>query len=86
LPILEKEWGISDFQESLMGSLIYSGYLVGSLFSGFIADRYGRKYPIFLASGIMFALALIGAFMPNYILYTTFRLAFSSSLILEFCL
>lgn len=25
LPILEKEWGISGFQESLMGSLVYAG-------------------------------------------------------------
>ena len=25
LPILEKEWGIDDFQESLMGSLVYAG-------------------------------------------------------------
>lgn len=56
-----------------MGSLIYSGYLIGSLLSGFIADRFGRKFPIFLASGLMFVCALIGAFMPNYILYTILR-------------
>jgi len=81
LPILEKEWGISDLDESLMGSFVYVGfeiniflgYLVGSLISGFIGDRYGRKHTIVVASGIMFIVGLVGAFMPNFTLYTIFR-------------
>lgn len=74
LPILQKQWHISDLQVSLLGSLVYLGYMAGSLLSGFIADRYGRKNPIIISSFVMFLLALAGAFMPEYISYTVLRM------------
>ena len=68
-PILEKEWQITDNQKSLLGSLIYIGYFIGSLFSGVFADNYGRKPSLIYSSGIMFICAIIGAFMPNFVTY-----------------
>lgn len=48
------------------------GYFCGSLISGEVADKKGRKGPINVASIIMFVVAVIGAFMPNFVLYTIF--------------
>jgi MFS family permease len=81
LPILEDEWGITALDESLMGSFVYAGnncirgigYLVGSLLSGFVGDRFGRRHPIVISSAIMFTVGMAGAFMPNFVLYTVFR-------------
>ncbi|CAD8076798.1 unnamed protein product [Paramecium sonneborni] len=73
-PILEKEWNVSDSQKSLLGSLIYIGYFIGSLFSGVFADNYGRRSSLLWSSGIMFMCAIIGAFMPNFISYMIFRI------------
>lgn len=72
LPILEREWGISPFQESLLGSLVYVGYFFGSLLSGEIADSQGRRGPIIVASGLMSVIAVFGAFMWNFTLYLIF--------------
>ncbi|KAM3133742.1 hypothetical protein pb186bvf_014151 [Paramecium bursaria] len=72
-PILETEWNISGFEESLLGSLVYTGYFVGSLLSGPIADKIGRRKPLVVSSLLMFAVAFVGAFMPNFALYTIFR-------------
>jgi len=51
---------------------VYVGYFFGSLFSGEIADKFGRRVPIIIASLIMFIVALVGAFMPTFVLYLIF--------------
>lgn len=51
---------------------MYVGYFFGSLFSGEIADKFGRRVPIIIASLIMFIVALVGAFMPTFVLYLIF--------------
>ena len=48
------------------------GYFVGSLLSGPIADKIGRRKPLVVSSLLMFAVAFVGAFMPNFALYTIF--------------
>lgn len=45
-PVLETEWGISRFQQSLLGSSVFMGFFVGCILSGQLGDRYGRRRPL----------------------------------------
>lgn len=38
-----------------------------------MGDKYGRKSTIVISSAVMFSVGFVGAFMPNFALYTTFR-------------
>jgi sugar porter (SP) family MFS transporter len=51
---LNKEFLLSNFQISMLVSLIILGALFGSLFAGSIADRFGRKKAFFIAMVFMF--------------------------------
>ena len=57
LPIMEDIWGIEDWQESLLGSLVFTGYFLGALFSGEFANKYGRKRPLLAATILIFIVA-----------------------------
>ena len=48
--------------------------MIGSILSGFLAESYGRKKTIIVSSIIMFIVSLAGAYMPEYISYTLFRM------------
>ncbi|CAD8173064.1 unnamed protein product [Paramecium octaurelia] len=50
VPILKKEWDISESIVSLQTSFIFIGFLVGSMLSGQFTDRYGRKLPFIFSS------------------------------------
>ncbi|CAK73010.1 unnamed protein product (macronuclear) [Paramecium tetraurelia] len=50
VPILKKEWEISESIVSLQTSFIFIGFLVGSMLSGQFTDRYGRKLPFIFSS------------------------------------
>ncbi|KRX07752.1 Major facilitator superfamily domain, general substrate transporter [Pseudocohnilembus persalinus] len=78
LPIMEQKevWGISNFQEAVLGSAVFSGYFLGSLFSGSIADNIGRKKPIIYSSILVFVFSLISAFSPNFTFFIILRTIF----------
>lgn len=44
IPILENEWQVQEWENSLQASLIFVSFLVGSVVSGQIADRIGSKW------------------------------------------
>ena len=45
-PVLQLEWNLTQFQESVLGSSTFVGYFIGCLLSGQFADRYGRRLPL----------------------------------------
>ena len=47
LPILKHQWLVTDLLNGLQASLIFLAYLIGSMISGQISDRIGRKIPSF---------------------------------------
>jgi putative MFS transporter len=42
---LKDEWGLSAAETSFLASSIFLGFFIGSLFSAFINNQLGRKYP-----------------------------------------
>ena len=73
IPILEVQWGIQEWLNGLQTCLIFVSFLIGSMVSGQISDRVGRKKPIMFSSGMMFILALGSASSPNIIVLILFR-------------
>jgi MFS family permease len=37
------EWDLSDSEVALIGSMVFGGILVGNVFWGPFADKYGRR-------------------------------------------
>jgi MFS family permease len=50
LSSLQKDWGISNSQRSLLSSAVFFGFFTGSLFSGYFTNKYGRKTPSIMAT------------------------------------
>lgn len=73
IPILEVQWGVQDWLNGLQASLIFVSFLIGSVVSGQISDRVGRKKPIIFSSGMMFSLSLASASSPNIVVLILFR-------------
>ena len=73
IPILEVQWGIQEWLNGLQASLIFVSFLIGSVVSGQISDRLGRRRPIIFSSGVMFILSLGSASSPNIVVLILFR-------------
>ncbi|XP_071501242.1 organic cation transporter protein-like [Diadema antillarum] len=54
-------------------SVFYGGYLVGSIFFGFLADKIGRRPSLFIAIFVQATFGVLVAFSPNYWVYLVFR-------------
>jgi SP family arabinose:H+ symporter-like MFS transporter len=73
LPLLQKQFDLSAFQEGWFVSSALVGCIVGVAFSGEMTDRIGRKKPL-LISAVLFLLSALGcATMPSLLLITLSR-------------
>ncbi len=59
LPLVQKQFNLSAFQEGWFVSVALVGCIVGVAFSGELADRMGRKKPLLL-SAVLFVLSALG--------------------------
>lgn len=73
IPLLEAQWGVQEWENGLQASLIFVSFLVGSVISGQVSDRLGRRRPIIFSSGMMFLLSLGSASSPNLVVLILFR-------------
>ncbi len=73
LAVLKKIWAITEFQSSLLVSVWLIGIMVGALFFGYLADRYGRR-KLFLITLLIYSFfTLISAISPGYYWFLIFR-------------
>lgn len=59
-------WFRSISEVSLMGSGLFAGFLLGSLLSGPIADKYGRKTPFLWYMLLFFLTGIASAAAPDF--------------------
>ncbi len=73
LPLLQKQFDLTAFEEGWFVSSALVGCIVGVAFSGEFSDRLGRKRPLLVAA-ILFLLSALGcALMPSLSMVTASR-------------
>ena len=67
LPLLEKEWGTTSGQAEMIVSMLLVGACIGSLLSGVLSRKYGRKFML-LISALVFAAGSLGTVFAQDVL------------------
>ncbi|XP_041110297.1 putative transporter SVOPL [Polyodon spathula] len=65
-PAIRCEWRLEDWQVAFVTTMVFLGFMVCSLFSGYLADKYGRWKIVFgcFVWGLYFS--LLTSFAPTY--------------------
>ena len=73
IPTLTENWGASTSTLGLIGAVTLIGSLIGSVFSGMIADKLGRKSVIIICTAIFSIFSLLTGLADNITLFIIFR-------------
>ncbi|MEB3362021.1 MAG: MFS transporter, partial [Synechococcaceae cyanobacterium] len=60
LPLVSRQFGMTSVEKGLVTAATLLGILLGALWLGGLADRWGRK-PVFIGEMVLLAVALLGA-------------------------
>jgi MFS transporter, SP family, arabinose:H+ symporter len=66
IPFLQPYYQLTDAQLGWTGSSLYVGCIVGTLVTGYLTDRYGRKLPLTFAAGIFMVSSLLMGWSSSY--------------------
>jgi len=73
LGVLKKLWNITDMQASALVAVWLAGIMIGALFFGYLADRFGRR-KLFIATLLLYSnCTVISAVSPGYYFFLVFR-------------
>ncbi|RXN01807.1 Synaptic vesicle 2-related protein [Acipenser ruthenus] len=64
-PAIRCEWRLEDWQVAFVTTMVFLGFMVCSLFSGYLADKYGR-WKFFWLIGSLMVIVLGLAVVPTY--------------------
>ncbi|MED3690634.1 aromatic acid/H+ symport family MFS transporter [Peribacillus butanolivorans] len=73
IPILMKEWSISPVQAGAIGSYGFFGMMLGAIFFGVLADKFGRKNILILSVVLFSIFTFLCAFAPGPLMFSIFR-------------
>ena len=73
LPIIQKEWDISQENQSLLGAILFFGIFVGSVCAGVVSDKYGRRKAILYSTFIQFCVGILSTTATGVYLFLFFR-------------
>ena len=60
-PAVKCLWSLTSVEEAFITSVVFVGYFFGSIFWGFISDRFGRKKVFILISSLIFVSGVLSA-------------------------
>lgn len=60
-PALKCQWNLSSSEEASITSIVFVGFLIGSLFWGYFCDAFGRKTGLFIVSAGIFVFGVLSA-------------------------
>ena len=60
-PAVKCLWSLSGVEEAFITSVVFVGYLIGSIFWGIISDRFGRKKVFISISSLIFVSGVLSA-------------------------
>ncbi|KAL4429721.1 hypothetical protein ABPG74_001407 [Tetrahymena malaccensis] len=73
LPIIKKEWSLTDSQMSLVGSLIFLGWGIGAIACGQFSDRFGRRKTMIYGCFFQFVFGFLSTFCTGYMQFLVLR-------------
>jgi len=74
LSSIQRDWKISTMERSILSSAVFFGFFLGSLFSGYLTNKYGRKKPTLLGVSIIWIFTTLTTLTNNF--YTLFTVRF----------
>lgn len=66
IPFIKPYYQLTDAQLGWTGSSLYVGCIIGTLITGFFADRFGRKIPLIIAAGIFMVSSVLMGWSSGY--------------------
>ena len=73
LGVLQRLWHVTAGQASLIVSVWLLGIMVGALFFGYLADRFGRRRLFILTLLVYSGFTVVSALSPGYYAFLAFR-------------
>src|SRR5687767_7829416 len=74
VPIFKLRYADSGIDlETAIGTSVYVGYFIGAIFTGQIADKYGRRRPLIVSTLFMAIFGVLSAFLTNVIAFIICR-------------
>ena len=70
---LRQTWDLTDLDINILLGSLFTSYFIGSIVSGLIADRYGRKMLFIVFVFLSFLLGNICAWIPNFTSFLVLR-------------
>jgi len=70
---LETKWNLSPLKKAFLGGSIFYGFLIGSLYSGSLMDKKGRKYTFVIGCIIFFIFGITSSFAVEFYSFLLFR-------------
>ena len=67
------DWGLSNAQQASITGVVFAGIIVGTMFWGMFADKYGRKATYFGACALIIMGGFLSGVSPNYYWLIFFR-------------
>jgi len=67
LPIaLHCEWGINQYSQAFLTTVVFLGMMVSSTFWGKLSDKFGRKQSLVISGIFLFLYGFLSTFSPSY--------------------
>ena len=66
LKLISQEMHLTRLQRSLVGSSVFIGFFIGSIFSGLISNKYGRKPPILYGIFLLMVSTFLSCIVYNF--------------------
>ncbi|XP_042903276.1 synaptic vesicle 2-related protein [Parasteatoda tepidariorum] len=70
---LSCDWELQRWQLAMLTSLVFAGTMIGSPAFGTLADKYGRKRSLSVATPLLFVFGALSAASPSYVWLVVFR-------------
>ena len=81
LPLaLHCEWGINQYRQAFLTTIVFIGMMISSTFWGKISDRFGRKQALIISGIFLFFYGFLSTFAPSYPWILCLRFKISSEL------
>jgi len=78
-PALHCEWGVSQYKQAFLTTVVFIGMMFSSAFWGQVSDKYGRRRALLLSAIYLFVYGFLSSFSTSYgwILFLRFLVGFS---------